>query len=280
MKKLIITADDYGMSEAVNRAIDEGIDNGIITSTNVMTNMPFYQDAVHLKATNASVGIHWNLTCGFPVLAPEKIKSIVQDNGEFYSYSDFRTRFRKGLIDHDDIIRELQAQYNLFHELLGEPDYWNTHENCHVDFKIFQLFVQFAHEIKISKMRSHQRIYVQPKEGKGSYPILWRIIEPFKSRLLDSWQHQAHQTGIASPDGRICCLEDSDSHDVQYVVNHINWGGKTTGEYTIHPATACDSRFFGDMTENRLIEYAIVKNRKVLDYITDAGLQLIGFDGV
>ena len=169
MKIIIITADDYGMSAAVNKAIDEGIDCGIITSTNVMTNMPFYKDAIRLKETNASVGIHWCLTCGYPVLPKEDIKSIVQENGEFYSYNDFRARFRQGQINHDDIVRELRAQHELFCELMGEPHYWNTHENCHVDFKIFQLFVQVAHELNIRKMRSHQRIYVKPKEGKGSY---------------------------------------------------------------------------------------------------------------
>ena len=280
MNQLIITADDYGMSEAVNKAIDEGIENGIITSTNVMTNMPFYRDAARLKDTKASVGIHWNLTCGTPVLDRQKIKSLVQENGEFYGYNDFRARFRKGLIDQGDIIRELEAQYDLFRELAGEADYWNTHENCHVDFRIFQLFVRTAHELKIPKMRSHQRIYVPPKEGKGSYSLKWRLMEPFKSRLLDSWQHQAHRTGIASPDGRICCLEDSDSHDMQYVVNHINWGAATTGEYAFHPAAAVDSRYFGDMTENRLVEYAIAKDKKVLKYINDAGIRLVSFDAV
>ena len=268
------------MSEAVNRAIDEGISCGIITSTNVMTNMPFYQDAIQLKGTSASVGIHWNLTCGFPVLPGKDIRSLVQENGEFYGYNDFRARFRKGQIDTGDIVRELKAQYNLFRDLTGEPDYWNTHENCHVDFRIFQLFVRTAHELNIHKMRSHQRIYVRPKEGNGSYSLKWRLVEPVKSRILDSWQHQAHRMGTASPDGRICCLEDSDSHDVQYVMNHIDWGRKTIGEYAFHPATACDSRFFGDMTDNRITEYAIATDRNVLQYIRDAGIELVNFDSI
>ena len=280
LKKIIITADDYGMSAAVNRAIDEGVDCGVITSTNVMTNMPFYQDAVRLKETKASIGIHWNLTCGYPVLSGSEIPSLVQENGEFHGYNDFRTRFRQGRINGEDIARELQAQYHLFHELLGEPDYWNTHENCHVDFKIFQLFVSIARELKISKMRSHQRIYVRPKEGKGSYSLKWRMIEPVKSGILDSWQNKAHRAGISSPDGRICCLEDSDSHDVQYVMNHIRWGNKTVGEYAFHPAVECDSRFFGDMTDNRITEYAIATDKNTLRYIRDAGIELVNFDSV
>lgn len=280
LKKMIITADDYGMSAAVNKAIDEGIDCGIITSTNVMTNMPFYKDAIHLKESNASVGLHWNLTCGYPVLSRSEIESLVQENGEFYCYNEFRTRFRQGLINNDEIVRELKAQYSLFQEIMGEPCYWNTHENCHVDFKIFQLFVKVAHDLEISRMRSHQRIYVKPKEGKGSYSLKWRLIEPVKSRILDSWQNDAHKMGISSPDGRICCLEDSDSHDIQYVVNHIEWGRKTIGEYAFHPATECDSRFFGEMTDNRLIEYSIATDKKVFQYLTDAGIELVNFESV
>ena len=39
MQKLIVTADDYGMCDVVDKAIDAGIENGIITTTNVMLNM-------------------------------------------------------------------------------------------------------------------------------------------------------------------------------------------------------------------------------------------------
>lgn len=49
MKQLIITADDYGMSRAVNDAIEAGMAAGLITTTNVMTNMPLYKEAKTLK---------------------------------------------------------------------------------------------------------------------------------------------------------------------------------------------------------------------------------------
>ena len=47
MKYMIITADDYGISEAVNQGIEEGIAAGFLTSTNLMTNMPFREQAGH-----------------------------------------------------------------------------------------------------------------------------------------------------------------------------------------------------------------------------------------
>ena len=153
MKKLIITADDYGMSRAVNDAIDAGIEAGLITSTNVMTNMPLYKEALKLKdLEGVSVGIHWVLACGRPVLPAAEVPTLVQENGEFYPYPVFRERLRKRLISFTDIKKELLAQYKLYYDLMGQPDYWNTHENTHVEFGIYGLFVDTAAELGINKM--------------------------------------------------------------------------------------------------------------------------------
>ena len=73
MKKIIITADDYGMSKGVNEAIDAGIEAGLITSTNVMTNMEYYKEAKKLREKDVSVGIHWTISAGYPVLNPSEI---------------------------------------------------------------------------------------------------------------------------------------------------------------------------------------------------------------
>lgn len=277
MKRLIITADDYGMSHAVNTAIEEGIAAGIITSTNVMMNMPFCKDAVKLKETKVSIGLHWNLTCGKPLLKKEEIPTIVAQNGEFYSYSEFRRRYRKRLISDSDIQKELVAQYKKYKKIIGEPEYWNTHENVHVDFKIYKVCVNVALKLRMSKMRSHQRIYVAPKNGKGSYSFVWVVMEPLKAKLLDIWQKNANKLGISSPDGRICCLDDEDSHDVEYVFHHIKWNSREIGELTIHPAICCDSEYFGEMKENRLIEYGISTDPRVLDIAKEADIQLVSF---
>ncbi len=69
MQKIIITADDYGMCDEVDKAIDAGIENGFITTTNVMTNMTSFCNAINLrkKYPQISIGIHWNVTTGKPI---------------------------------------------------------------------------------------------------------------------------------------------------------------------------------------------------------------------
>ena len=255
MRQLIVTADDYGMSKAVNSAIDQGISAGLISSTNVMTNMDYYEEAEKLAKENVSVGLHWVLTCGKPVLQAGEIPSLVREDGYFYSYPEFRQRYRKGLISNEDIKKELIAQYERYVQLLGNPDYWNTHQNVHVDFKIYGLFVSVAVELGIHSMRSHQRIYVPASQSEGKISWKWRLVEPLKSRLLNIWQGRAHRKGIASPNGLIVLLRESDANDLNYVFSHIDWGKNEIGEYVIHPATEEDSPYFGRIGKKRIQEY-------------------------
>lgn len=279
MKKLIITADDYGMSEGVNEAINAGIDAGLITSTNVMTNMPFYGEAVKLKdKKDVSVGLHWVLACGKSVLPFEKIPTLVSQSGEFYPYPEFRQRIRKKLISYSDIKKELIAQYNLFYNLMGQPDYWNTHQNTHVDFGIYQLFVDTAVELGIYKMRSHQRIYVKRSDDTQKMPLKWRMLEPFKSKILDVWQNNAHKKGVSSPDGLIVCLNKLDINNLKYLFANITWKNKNIGEYVIHPASKNDSLYFGKIVDQRIKEYEMFTSEQTLNTIINNNIKLVSYD--
>ena len=275
MKKLIITADDYGMSRAVNDAIDAGIEAGLITSTNVMTNMPLYKEAVKLKdKEGVCVGIHWVLSCGNSVLPAEEIPTLVQANGEFYSYSEFRRRLRKKLISFTDIKKELIAQYELYFKLMGQPDYWNTHQNTHVDFGIYRLFVDTASELGINKMRSHQRIYVQGSDNSRKRSLIWRLTEPFKAKMLTSWQKETRKKGISSPDGLIVFLNRKDSCNLAYAFPNIQWKKSAVGEFVIHPATENDSPYFGKLVEQRMKEYEMFTSEQTKEIIKEAGIEL------
>ena len=47
--KIIINADDFGLTIGVNRAIAELVNAGTVTSVSVMTNMPHYREIRDLK---------------------------------------------------------------------------------------------------------------------------------------------------------------------------------------------------------------------------------------
>lgn len=278
LRKCVITADDYGMSPAVNRAIEQGILLGTITSTNVMTNMPCCADIAGVDRKGASVGIHWTLTCGKPVLPPSKVPSLVDEHGGFHSFAEFRRLFRKKRICKAEVICELKAQYQRFLPLAGQPDYWNTHENVNVEPELFSLFVQTANTLGIMKMRGYQRIYVPASAGRGNQSLKWKLLEPLKAGLLNKWHDEAKRQGMTFPQGRICCMQVSDYHRPEYLFSHIDWKQKVSAEISIHPATQIDSPYFGNLTDDRLIEYRIYTDKSLLDTLRNNQIELCSFE--
>lgn len=72
MKRLIVNADDFGLSPGVNRGIIRAHREGIVTSATLMVTMPAWAEAVELaRATpTLAVGLHVNLTAGRPLAGP------------------------------------------------------------------------------------------------------------------------------------------------------------------------------------------------------------------
>ncbi len=60
LPKLIITADDYGMSPLFNRGIEELASLGLLTGVSVMIKRPFV-DPAHLSFPDLSLGLHLEL---------------------------------------------------------------------------------------------------------------------------------------------------------------------------------------------------------------------------
>ena len=88
MKRLIINADDLGLTESVNRAIVRGYREGVLTSATLMANGAAYDDAVCIAREHPGlgVGLHLNILRGRPVLPPERIRSLVGPNGLFVAF--------------------------------------------------------------------------------------------------------------------------------------------------------------------------------------------------
>src|SRR3989442_3410219 len=89
MKKLIVTADDFGLTEKVNQGIVESHCRGIVTSTSLMANGGAFEDAVARvrQAPRLGIGAHLNLTQGTAVTRATLVRSPVQRNGEMSSRS-------------------------------------------------------------------------------------------------------------------------------------------------------------------------------------------------
>lgn len=128
MKRLILRADDLGFSEAVNYGIEKTAREGLITSVGLMTNMKASEHGINrLKELPVCYGQHTNICVGYPIIDASKIPSITNPDGSFKSSKEYRAA-KEDFVVLEEVILEIEAQYERFKELTGEkPHYFEGH---------------------------------------------------------------------------------------------------------------------------------------------------------
>src|SRR6202453_1019094 len=87
--RLIINADDFGLTRGVNRAIAELHQAKALTSATLMATGAAFDDAVALAHANPALGVgcHVTLTDGIPVSSPQSIPTLLGPNGKNFRSS-------------------------------------------------------------------------------------------------------------------------------------------------------------------------------------------------
>ncbi len=156
MKRLIVNADDFGLTGKVNEAIIEGHANGIITSTTLMANGGAFESAVALvrQQPRLGVGVHLNLTEGRPVAAAARIPSLVGPAGFLQTGPG---RLARGLVlgrvRRADIEREARAQIEKILAAGVRPTHIDGHKHVHLAPGLFGLVARLAKEYGIGAVR-------------------------------------------------------------------------------------------------------------------------------
>ena len=260
MQKIIVTADDYGMCDEVDRAIDAGIENGFITTTNVMLNMETLSDAADLRTRypSLSVGIHWNVTTGKPISDSKTIPSLVDETGTFWPIGTFKKKYHKGKIVSTDLEKELEAQYSLFEKTCGKPDYWNTHENSSLETKAYKVFEKVAVRHGIPATRTFQRVYYD----KYDLGFKCAFREFAVKNFFELWFKKIRKT-FKMPMARVVSFDKISKTDGDVLLRALKKDGRDLIEVVFHPAITADSPYFGNISTERVKEYQFVSSPEV-----------------
>ena len=260
MQKIIVTADDYGMCDEVDRAINAGIENGFITTTNVMLNMATLSDAADLRTRypSLSVGIHWNVTTGKPISDSKTIPSLVDETGTFWPIGTFKKKYHKGEIVSTDLEKELEAQYSLFEKTCGKPDYWNTHENSSLETKAYKVFEKVAVRHGIPATRTFQRVYYD----KYDLGFKCAFREFAVKNFFELWFKKIRKT-FKMPMARVVSFDKISKTDGDVLLRALKKDGRDLIEVVFHPAITADSPYFGNISTERVKEYQFVSSPEV-----------------
>lgn len=142
MKQLIVNADDFGLTPAVNRGIIRAFQDGIVTSASLLVTGTAFEDAVTLSRQNPilDVGLHVALVGERSVLGREVLPTLVDESGRFPRTSgEFFRRAFLGRINWEEVERELAAQFARFQQTGLQLSHVDSHQHLHMFPPIFQI---------------------------------------------------------------------------------------------------------------------------------------------
>lgn len=156
MKRLIVTADDFGLTVPVNEAVEEGHRRGILTAASLMVTGEAAADAVARakRLPKLGVGLHLVLVDGVPVLPPEQIPDLVGSDGRF-SANVLAQGVRIFCLPaaRRQLAAEIRAQLEAFRATGLALDHVNAHHHFHLHPTIHQALLRVAGEFGIRAIR-------------------------------------------------------------------------------------------------------------------------------
>ncbi len=155
-RRLIVNADDLGLTKGVNDGIFDAHDHGILTSASLFAAGPATADAVTRIRQRPSLGVgcHLTLVDGQPTLSPDRVPTLVADDGRFRrSWKPFIAACLAGRVSLSEVERELGAQIE---KVRGEGvvlTHLDGHKHVHAFPPIFQIVARLATRFEIPTVR-------------------------------------------------------------------------------------------------------------------------------
>ena len=158
MSRLIVNADDFGLTSGVNRAIVELHHSGVLTSTTLMAKAAATSQAIEMAraAPALGVGCHIVLVDGDPVLPAHEIPTLIdQMTGRFpVSLPVFLARLFTGRIRSAEIEAEVAAQIALLQSSGVRPTHVDTHKHTHMFPPVLRPVLRAARAFGIRAVRN------------------------------------------------------------------------------------------------------------------------------
>ncbi len=135
MKRLVVTADDFGLSPEVNEAVEQAHREGILTAASLMVSAPAAADAVARakRLPSLRVGLHLVLVEAWPTLPPADLPDLAGADGLLRAdMAGLGLDLARRPAARRQLAAEITAQFEAY-QATGLPlDHVNAHKHFHV----------------------------------------------------------------------------------------------------------------------------------------------------
>ncbi len=287
MRRLIINADDFGLTEGVNRAILEGHRDGVITSTTLMANGNWFASAVRSaqSAPELSIGCHVVLVDGEPLLPKEQVRSLLAgSNGTARLRQGFldlaRDNFRQK-IKPGEVEAEATAQIRTLQSAGITVSHVDSHKHAHMLPSICRAVLRAARACGVKAVRNP---FVPLKPLAFAHlvrrPKLWTRYTEVKvlRRYEAEFREMVARAGMVTTDGSFGVLVTGalDENLFEAIIGSIPEG---TWEFICHPGYN-DAELDGVRTRlrsSREKELVVLTSDRANDLLKKHGIELISY---
>jgi predicted glycoside hydrolase/deacetylase ChbG (UPF0249 family) len=133
-KRLIVNADDFGMSRGISDGIVLAHRFGFLTSASLMVNMPGTDYALErlAAAPNLSIGIHLNICRGKPLSPIRDIPSLVDASGDFHPPPVMIRKLWRWQVSTEELAQEFRTQIRWMKSRGFHPTHADSHHHTHI----------------------------------------------------------------------------------------------------------------------------------------------------
>src|SRR5579859_1212560 len=205
VRRLIVNADDFGLTSGVNRGIVEAHERGIVTSATLMACGARFQEAVDLasRTPQLSVGCHVLLVDASPVLELQQVSSLATANPGTSKFRDSLVSFAglaiAGRLDEGQIEAEITAQIRKLQAAGVRVSHLDSHKHTHMFPAVFRPMLRAAQKCGISAIRNP----FEPLFFAGTKNWKRRFQLGMLRSLRAGFRNSLKESGTRTPDGCI-----------------------------------------------------------------------------
>jgi chitin disaccharide deacetylase len=283
VRRLIVNADDFGLTYGVNRAIIEAHQHGIVTSATLMANGEALTHAVELasSAPQLSIGCHVVLVDGSPVSNAAKVSSLLagEQSSRFRTaISDFALHCLRGKLIASEIEAETTAQIRKLQAAGIAVSHLDTHKHTHLFPQVLNPLLKAAQNCGLLAVRNPAEPIRLAKVATD--PGLWKRWAQVRvlNRLASNFRAAVKDAGMVTPDGSLGVVITGvmDERLLKAIVDRIPDG---TWELVCHPGYNDEDldRIDTRLRASRPKELELLKSTAIREELEKNGVQLISY---
>jgi len=293
VRRLIVNADDFGLTAGVNRAIVEAHEHGIVTSFTLMANAQASAEAASLTRSLASrqarfsIGCHVVLLDGEPVLPAASVPTLLESaaqNGKYQFRSGlngFATAAFRNKLNPAEIEAEASAQIERLQAMGLQLSHFDSHKHAHMLPAVLRPLLRAARKRGIPAVRNPfgQLWPVGLRHLLRARKLWFRLAELNVLRnFTANFRSEVEAHGLRTTDGSLAVLFTG-SLDLELFAAIVDNIPEGTWEFVCHPGynDVALGKVRTRLRESRAQELALLTSPEAKDILQRRGVELISY---